>query len=215
MSISNWLNFKDVPAFRNPHFWPRYEAMDLALVLLIGHGLEEIFPPELDRNKSVLKNKARIDALVEMPIENLIAAGVAPALPPAPDDHVAQRELHDLISTALSDLKPREQAVITRRFGLDGGPGCTLEEVAAEMQCSLESVRRIEAKALRLLRHPSHSRSLKAFLPDEKGGHALTPRPAPLSAAERKRELEKPAHEAWWREFFQRKRELEAVISSK
>lgn len=38
------------------------------------------------------------------------------------------------------------------------------EEVGAEFHVTRERIRQIEARALRKLRHPSHSRKLKDFL---------------------------------------------------
>jgi DNA-directed RNA polymerase sigma subunit (sigma70/sigma32) len=51
---------------------------------------------------------------------------------------------------------------IKMRFGLEEAAH-TLEEVGQSFQVTRERIRQIEAKALRKLRHPSHSRKLKAF----------------------------------------------------
>lgn len=50
------------------------------------------------------------------------------------------------------------------RYGLLDGQVKTLQEVASTMGVTKERVRCIEAKALRKLRHPSHSRPMLAFL---------------------------------------------------
>jgi RNA polymerase primary sigma factor len=58
------------------------------------------------------------------------------------------RELAD----ALEGLNPRMRLVISRRFGLDGQPPRTLEQVGNELGITRERVRQLESRALRELR---------------------------------------------------------------
>ena len=64
----------------------------------------------------------------------------------------------------LATLAPREARVLRMRFGIGERANRTLEEVGADFEVTRERIRQIEAKALRKLRHPSRSRSLKGFL---------------------------------------------------
>jgi RNA polymerase primary sigma factor len=66
----------------------------------------------------------------------------------------------------LDKLTERERIVIEMRFGLQSGQESTLEEVGQALSLTRERVRQIEAKALRKLRHPSHSRILREYLQD-------------------------------------------------
>ena len=50
------------------------------------------------------------------------------------------------------------------RFGLTDGKDHTLEEVSRYFDLTRERVRQIEAKALRMLRHPEHSKPLEDYL---------------------------------------------------
>ena len=66
--------------------------------------------------------------------------------------------------SVLKSLTPREERVITLRFGLDDGRPRTLEELGKEFNVTRERIRQIEAKALRKLRHPSRAKRLRDYL---------------------------------------------------
>jgi RNA polymerase primary sigma factor len=56
------------------------------------------------------------------------------------------------LAEALLRLKPRMQRVLTLRFGLDGQPSRTLEEVGLDLGVTRERVRQLETRALQELR---------------------------------------------------------------
>lgn len=64
----------------------------------------------------------------------------------------------------LETLTPREQEVLTLRFGLNDERIRTLEEVGQKFDLTRERIRQIESKALNKLRHPSRSKKLREFL---------------------------------------------------
>ena len=72
--------------------------------------------------------------------------------------------MKDEINSVLSGLTEREEKVLRLRFGLYDGRTRTLEEVGREFNVTRERIRQIEAKALRKLRHPSRSETLRSFL---------------------------------------------------
>ena len=72
--------------------------------------------------------------------------------------------LKEQIADVLSTLSEREARVLELRFGLGDGISHTLEQVGQEFGVTRERIRQIEAKALKKLRHPSHSRKLRDFL---------------------------------------------------
>jgi RNA polymerase primary sigma factor len=57
------------------------------------------------------------------------------------------------LSVALEALEPRMRHVLSRRFGLDGEPQQTLEELGTDLGITRERVRQIETRALRQLRN--------------------------------------------------------------
>ncbi len=71
------------------------------------------------------------------------------------------------LEEVLRTLTPREQFVLELRYGLRDGKPRILDEVAPLIGVtSRERPRQIEAKALRRLRHPTHSRSLRPYIVD-------------------------------------------------
>ena len=83
---------------------------------------------------------------------------------PAPSDSASYSLLREQLCNILHTLTPREEKVIKLRFGLEDGRPRTLEEVGKQFQITRERIRQIEAKALRKLRHPSRSKTLKDYL---------------------------------------------------
>ncbi len=83
---------------------------------------------------------------------------------PAPSDSASYALLREQLCNILHTLTPREEQVIKLRFGLEDGRPRTLEEVGKQFQITRERIRQIEAKALRKLRHPSRSKTLKDYL---------------------------------------------------
>ena len=81
-----------------------------------------------------------------------------------PLESASQQLLKKEIREVLKTLSPKEQQIISLRFGLEDGRPRTLEEVGKRFGITRERVRQIEAKALRKLRHPSRSRRLKDYL---------------------------------------------------
>jgi len=83
---------------------------------------------------------------------------------PAPTEVASQQLLKEQVDRVLDELSEREKRVIQLRFGLKDGHPRTLEEVGKEFSVTRERIRQIEAKALRKLRHPQHSRKLRDYL---------------------------------------------------
>ena len=81
-----------------------------------------------------------------------------------PADAAARRMLGQAVLDALDDLNDREKEVVRLRFGLDGGPPRTLEEVGRRYNVTRERIRQIEAKTLAKLRHPQRSDKLRDYL---------------------------------------------------
>ena len=83
---------------------------------------------------------------------------------PIPEHEVIKKDLQEKVSQLLSQLSEREALVIKLRFGLDGYPEHTLEQVGKELKVTRERIRQIESKALRKLRNSGLDIDLSIFL---------------------------------------------------
>jgi len=83
---------------------------------------------------------------------------------PAPAETASYALLREQLRAVLHTLTPREEQVLTLRYGLKDGRPCTLEEVGRRFNITRERIRQIEAKALRKLRHPGRAKLLKDYL---------------------------------------------------
>ncbi|TML04250.1 MAG: sigma-70 family RNA polymerase sigma factor [Actinobacteria bacterium] len=69
-----------------------------------------------------------------------------------PDESTSQKLRRKELAEAMLRLNPRMRRVLSLRFGLDGDPPQTLEEVGSGLGITRERVRQLESRALRELR---------------------------------------------------------------
>jgi RNA polymerase primary sigma factor len=81
-----------------------------------------------------------------------------------PLDSAIQANLREATTQVLACLTPREERILRMRFGIGMDGNHTLEEVGKQFSVTRERIRQIEAKSLRKLKHPRHSRKLRTFL---------------------------------------------------
>jgi len=83
---------------------------------------------------------------------------------PSPVDTAENNLLRESLSEMMGALTPREARVVRMRFGFDGRPAMSLEEVGDKIGVTRERARQIVQQALRKLRHPRHTRRLRGYL---------------------------------------------------
>ena len=87
------------------------------------------------------------------------------------EDAVLKQEMVTVVEEQLESLSPRQALVLRMRYGI----GCeehTFEEIGEKFDLTRERIRQIEAKALRLLKHPKRSDELRQLMPNyEKPPH--------------------------------------------
>ena len=80
------------------------------------------------------------------------------------EENVLRIDIEDTISKCLLKLNERQERIIRMRFGIKLKRDYTLEEVADFFNLGRERIRQIEAKAIRILRHPANSKFTKTLL---------------------------------------------------
>lgn len=81
----------------------------------------------------------------------------------SPSQVASRRLLKDQLMGIIRELTPREQKILSMRFGLEDGVTHTLEEVGREFGVTRERIRQIEAKALDRIRNHDTSRKLEGY----------------------------------------------------
>ena len=81
----------------------------------------------------------------------------------SPSQVASRRLLRDQLMFIINELSPREQKILSLRFGLDDGVTHTLEEVGREFGVTRERIRQIEAKALERIRDHDTAKKLTEY----------------------------------------------------
>ena len=79
------------------------------------------------------------------------------------DNDILASELPRALGRVLGTMHPREEGVISTRFGLIDGKQRTLEQIGEMLGVTRERVIQIEAKAMSILRHPARSIEVSHF----------------------------------------------------
>ena len=149
--IGSYVNLKETPLNAAGDFYPHvYEMSDI-----LNCSPEDLFTQTqlqtaLETNKRTIQvNEAEMEFMLNHAPEPLLL-----------EDKIHADRLPEKIDEILKTLTPREEKIISLRFGLDGVPPQTLEEVGHLFGVTRERIRRIEVKALRKMRHPERSKEL-------------------------------------------------------
>ncbi len=95
--------------------------------------------------------------------DSILAEFIADEKSPPPSLEAARTLLKERLKEILVDLTPREQKILSMRFGLEDGVIHTLEEVGKEFGVTRERIRQIEAKALEKIRQHQALKKLKGY----------------------------------------------------
>ena len=95
---------------------------------------------------------ASLDAPLQVDPSRTIGEVIADDSLIDPDELLQCNEVGDLLGTWVGQLGEKQQQVLLRRYGLDGGETSTLEEIARDLNLTRERVRQIQIEALDQLR---------------------------------------------------------------
>ncbi len=144
-TVGDYLALAETPINRHGEI----KAAAFAICRTLGKSVEQLFP-EQHLDAPLAKRRAELFCDIEE-LERLCR-----------EDHYAAQMIEDAEARVdamfqVRRLLPRlrsdtQRKVIAMRYGIDGQPALTLEEVGKELRVSRERVRQIEAKALRVMR---------------------------------------------------------------
>lgn len=142
MVIGRYINLQESP-YNNKNDW-RDSILTISAYLKCDP--EDMFT-ERQKYSFMRKNSREVD-VSEAAVMGYIGSD-------APEAAIEVQKL-------LPGLNPREYAIVTQLFGLDGDGEKTLDDVAEIHQVTRERIRQIESKAIRKMQHLSVMRAKKA-----------------------------------------------------
>ncbi len=102
--------------------------------------------------RSAAIRPAQLDAPIGDDDANSLKDIVADEKQATPYRTLEDKTVRDMLEKMIDTLDAREQNILRKRFGYDGGEGLTLEEIGVEYGVTRERIRQIEAVALKKLR---------------------------------------------------------------
>lgn len=123
----------------------------------------DMAPEKVTEAKLYIPDVVSADAPVGEEEDVTVGSFAANENAPDPAEIYSYTQLIQHLNEALETLSSRESEILRLRYGLKDGRSHTLEELGRQFGLDAESIRRIEDKALRKLRHPSRSIKLQDF----------------------------------------------------
>jgi RNA polymerase primary sigma factor len=125
-------------------------------------GLELGFPPD---EVEQIRRSAQAPVSLEKPVgdeeESEFGHFLTDETMPLPDEAAELTMRKEALTRALSMLSTRERRVLELRYGLNGEPPRTLDEVGRAFQVTRERIRQIENQSLKKLRAHAEAASLR------------------------------------------------------
>lgn len=163
----------------------RLEALDYSqpgtvaatadVAMALGLAQADVLPPDLVGERV----PTTMVCISEVPTDRLLAARSERLALPAPDEALIAEETRAALRAAVDALarepergierrgtRARMARILRRRYGLDGRPPATMDEIARCENISGTNVANLEARAMHALRCTSGSRDLRRLVED-------------------------------------------------
>lgn len=168
IEIGEWINLKSVPPARpvGRRWTEDYICqMESKLIELTGKSWDELFPDSLRDNAEFLACEKTIEKTATMEsiaLEHYAMCSRQRMLHGAVDGE-RREALRAVLGNVLRTCTDRDARILTMRFGLDGTPAKTQEEVGKEFGLSSSRVNRLEQRAVRRLQNPEVFAELEEY----------------------------------------------------
>jgi RNA polymerase primary sigma factor len=120
-----------------------------------------IGPEEVESSKRSAQTPVSLETPVGDEDESEFGEFIADERAESPYERAAEILTHEALHEALGKLSFRERRVLELRYGLDGEPPCTLDEVGRTLNVARERVRQIENQSLNKLHRLREARKLR------------------------------------------------------
>ena len=115
--------------------------------------------------EAILRESEEFVSLDAVDIEDLIATHVkAQFIAPDPSEAVESQELTAVLGRLLAGFGRKPEQIIRMRFGFGVNDECSLEELGSRLDLTRERIRQIEAKTIRLMKHPAKAAALADWI---------------------------------------------------
>lgn len=116
---------------------------------------------DMDTLKEEIQSVQNFDAEKDF-IEKRIFGSTSPIKPI--DNSDINLQMHNELNYAMKTLSPDDYEILNYCYGLNGYERLSHEDIANQIGLSVETIRELEARALRRLRHPKRARRLFQFV---------------------------------------------------